>query len=264
MKKVLLCPPTHYGIEYEINPWMHVENKVDKKKALKEYEELKKTYQSLGVEVLEIEPVEGLPDMAYAANLGFPLKDKFIKSNFRYQQRRMEAGYARKFFEKLGSKIITIHEDCYFEGQGDLLTAGGKFFIGWGKRSSKGVKDVLNKELGIEFIDFELKDPYFYHLDMSLGPLDSKTALINFRSFTDDGRAKLKKEFPNIIEVTGEDNKFMACNLVVADGTVVVAKGISGKLKKEIKKHGFGVVEIPMDEFRKGGGSIKCLTLEFF
>ena len=22
MRKLLLCPPDHYGIEYEINPWM--------------------------------------------------------------------------------------------------------------------------------------------------------------------------------------------------------------------------------------------------
>ncbi len=264
MKKVLLCPPTFYDIEYEINPWMHVENKVNKDNVLKEYEALKNAYKSLGLEVLEITPVKGLPDMVYAANLGFPLGEKFISSNFRYEQRRKEADFAKAFFENLGFKIINLPENTYFEGQGDLLTIGGKYFMGWGKRSSREAKDVLNKELGIECIDFELKDPYFYHLDMSLGILDAKTALINPRSFTKEGLSKLRNEFTNIIETTEEDNKFMGCNLVTVDKTVVVAKGISDKLKSEIEKYGFRVLAIPMDEFRKGGGSIKCLTLEFY
>lgn len=264
MKKVLLCPPTHYDIEYEINPWMHVENKVNKKKALEEYEKLKNTYKSLGVEVLEIEPVKGLPDMVYAANIGFPLGNNFALSNFRHEQRRKEADFAKEYFEDLGFKIIIFSENIYFEGQGDLLTAGRKYFLGWGKRSSKEAKNVLSKTLRIECVDFELRDPYFYHLDMSLGILDSETAIINPRSFTEEGVLKLKSEFTNIIETTWADNKFMACNLVVVDKTVVIAKGISGKLKNEIEKYGFRVCEIPMNEFRKGGGSIKCLTLEFY
>ena len=264
MKTVLLCPPTFYDIEYEINPWMHVENKVDKRKVFEEYKNLKKIYQSLGLEVLEIEPVKGLPDMVYAANIGFPLGNKFVVSNFRFEQRRKEADFAKKYFENLGFEIITLPQDIYFEGQGDLLTIGGKFFLGWGKRSSRQAKNILNKKLGIECIDFELKDPYFYHLDMSLGPLDKDTVLINPRSFTTEGLVKIKNEFPNIIKTSEEDNEFMACNLVVGGKTVVMAKGISAKLKSEINKYGFDVCEIPMDEFRKGGGSIKCLTLEFY
>ena len=264
MKKVLLCPPIFYGIEYEINPWMHIENKVNKEKALEEYRALKNTYKSLGVEVLEIEPVKGLPDMVYAANIGFPLGNRFVVSNFRYRQRRGESEFAKKFFEKLGFEIIELPQNLFFEGQGDLLTIGGKYFMGWGKRSSRDAINFLSKRLGMEIVDLELRDPYFYHLDMSLGPLDKDTALINPRSFTKDGLVKLKKEFLNIIETSENDNKFMVCNLVTINKTVVIAEGISNKLKNDIMEHRLNVIEIPMDEFRKGGGSIKCLTLEFF
>jgi N-dimethylarginine dimethylaminohydrolase len=264
MKKILLCPPAFYDIEYEINPWMHVEDRVNRKKAHEEYENLKATYKSLGVEVLEIKPVKGLPDMVYAANLGFPLGKKFVLANFKYKQRRGESGYAKIFFQKLGFKIVNLPDNLYFEGQGDLLTAGGKFFLGWGKRSSRKTRDFLNDRVRIKCIDLELKDPYFYHLDMSLGPLDSKTALLRPGSFTKEGLLKLKKEFPNIIKTTKKDDQFMACNLVVVGKTVIVAKGISAKLKNSIKKYGFKVIEVPMNEFRKGGGSIKCLSLEFF
>jgi N-dimethylarginine dimethylaminohydrolase len=264
MKKILLCPPRFYDIEYEINPWMHLENKVDKEKVTGEYRRLRSTYESLGAKVLEIDPVKGLPDMVYAANLGFPLGNKFALSNFRYPQRREEAKYAKEFFEKLGFKIVTLPDGVYFEGQGDLLTVGGKFLLGWGKRSSKEAKAVLSKKLGIKFIDFELIDPYYYHLDMSLGPLNKETVLMKPESFTKVGIAKIKREFKNVIEVSKKDNEFMACNLVVINKNVVIGQGISGKLKRDIEGYGFKAVEIPMEEYRKGGGSIKCLTLEFY
>jgi N-dimethylarginine dimethylaminohydrolase len=264
MKKILLCPPDFYDIEYEINPWMHLENKVDQKKVRVEYALLKAAYKSLGAEVLEISQVAGLPDMVYAANLGSPFGNKFAVSNFRFPQRRGESKYAKEYFEKLGFEIVSLPQEIFFEGQGDLLSVNGKFFIGWGKRSNREAKDVLNQKLGLEFIDLELVDPYYYHLDMSLGILDKETALMKPESFTQEGLAKIKAEFKNVIEVSAEDNKLMACNLVVVNKTVVIGQGISDSLKRNIEKYGFKVLEIPMDEYRKGGGSIKCLTLEFY
>jgi len=50
----------------------------------------------------------------------------------------------------------------------------------------------------------------------------------------------------------------------VINKNVVIGQGISGKLKRDIERYGFKAVEIPMEEYRKGGGSIKCLTLEFY
>lgn len=263
-KKVLLCPPDHYDIEYEINPWMDVKNKVDKKKAKNEYQQLKETYKELGCEVLELFQEPGLPDMVYAANWGFPKGNVFIRSNFRFPQRRKEAKVAQKFLENLGYKTDLLPDGIYFEGQGDLLTVGDKYFLGWGKRSDPKAIQYLKKYLGENLLDFELRDPYFYHLDMSLAPLDYDTVVINPKSFKKEDLKKIYKSFKNVIETEDRDNKVMACNLVPVDHTLVVGKGISDDLKKDFDKHGFDFLEVPMDEYRKGGGSVKCLTLEFF
>ena len=56
----------------------------------------------------------------------------------------------------------------------------------------------------------------------------------------------------------------MACNAVVFNKTIVTGAGISNKLKKEYAKYGYEVVEIHTGEYLKGGGSVKCLTLEFY
>ncbi len=243
---------------------MHVKNKVSKEKVLREYETLKDTYQFLGLEVLEIEPVKGLPDMVYAANLGFVKNNLFIKSNFKYRERQKESFYSKKYFEKIGFEIAEMPSGLFFEGQGDLLTANGKYFMGYGKRSSLEAKKYLEKFLRAEIIELKLSDPYFYHLDMSFAPLNKSTVVINKNSFDREGLDKIYSAFENVIIANDQDNKIFSCNLVVVGKSVVVGKGISEELRNDFEKHGFRAHEVEMDEYRKGGGSVKCLTLEFF
>lgn len=264
MKKVLLCPPTHFDIEYEINPWMHVENKVEQAKVQVEFAALKKVYTDLEVEMLEIPQEKGLPDMVYAANYGSPTGSAFIKSNYKYNERKKEAELAKEYFKKLGFSILKLPEAIAFEGQGDLLTIRGEYFFGWGKRSDYEAKEYLHHFLGKEIHDFRLIDPYYYHLDTCFTPLDEKTVMINPRSFEPDGIEKIKKLFPSVIITSEEDNNYLACNAVVVGKSVVIAKGITQQLKDNLSTYGYTTIEVPMDEFRKGGGSVKCLTLEFY
>lgn len=263
-KKLLLCPPTHYDIEYEINPWMHVENKVDQSSVHKEYEALKAAYQKLGIAFAEIEQAQGLPDMVYSANFGFPIGNIFIKSNYKFDERKKEADYAADYFEKQGFEVKSLPEEIAFEGQGDLLTVGGNFFYGWGKRSDIEAKPYLEELLGKKLIDFKLVNPFYYHLDTCFAPLNEETVAINPVSFEQEGRERIYKLFPNVIEVSTEDNHLIACNLVVVDNTIVIAKGISQQLKDTFTKYGFSTHEVPTNEYRKGGGSVKCLTLEIY
>lgn len=264
MRKILLCPPTFYDIEYVINPWMDIENKVDKKKVLKEYEVLKNLYKTLGAKVYEIEPVRGLPDMVYAANFGFVKDNLFIKSNFKYPQRQAESIYSKKYFENHGFAIAELPTEVCFEGQGDLLYAQGKYFMGYGKRTDLIAKKYLEDFLKSEITEFKLSDPYFYHFDMSFAPLDSQTVIINKNSFDQGGVEKIYKNFKNVILTSDSDNKIFSCNLVVVGKNVVIGKGISEKLKSDFNKFGFVSHEVEMSEYRKGGGSVKCLTLEYF
>lgn len=264
MKKVLMCPPTYFSIRYEINPWMHIENNVDPLKATNEFLNLKRVYKSLDVNVLEINQDKNLPDMVYAANFGFPKDNLFIKSNFKFRQRKKESELSKSYFEKLGFRIEELPEDISFEGQGDLLTNGKNYFFGWGKRSDLNAKKYLADLLKSEIIDFKLIDPYYYHLDTCFTPLDEKTVALNPTAFEQKDLDKISKIFENTILVAPIDNKILACNLVVIDNFIVIEKGISNTLKEQLKKHGFTIIEVPTDEFIKGGGSVKCLTLEFY
>jgi N-dimethylarginine dimethylaminohydrolase len=264
MKKILLCPPTHYDIEYKINPWMDIENKVDQQKVHEEYQQLKQTYKDLGCEILEIPQEKDLPDMVYAANYGFPQSNVFIKSNFKFDERKDEAEAAKKYFEKLGFATQELPTHISFEGQGDLLVAGDKYLMGWGKRTDKEAKKYLEKILNVDITDFKMINPYYYHLDTCLLPINGQTIAINPLSFEQEGIEKLKKIFKKIIYVSKEDNAILACNACIVENTIVIGKGISQQLKDEFKAAGYNTKEVDMNEYRKGGGSVKCLTLEFY
>ncbi len=310
---VLLCPPKYYQIEYEINPWMHVENKVDYKRVQEEFDRLVEIYKKLGLNVLQIDPQPGFPDMVYAANFGFVIDDIFIRSNFRFPQRRKESYFAEEFFHSLRAgpvakvsqvlasnrsrnkskvsiissslaypsvkqylgvplsrhpitsfKIQKLPENIFFEGQGDMFYRDGKFFCGYGKRTMKEAIPHLEKILGDKLITIEVNDPYYYHLDTCFSPLGNGRVVIKPTSFKKEDVVKIKKNFKKVIEVGEGDNSFHCCNIVAVGDTVVTGKGVSRVFKSTLQKEGFKIIETPMDEFFKGGGSVKCLTLEFF
>ncbi|MCL4338255.1 arginine deiminase-related protein [Patescibacteria group bacterium] len=264
IKTVLLCPPDYYQIEYEINPWMDIKNKVDQQKVKSEYKNLKDIYRKLDLEVQEIDAQPGLPDMVYAANHGFVIDDIFIKSNFRFQQRRKEADWAEKYFKEKGFKIKKIPEGIYFEGQGDMFYRDGKFFCGWGKRTSKEALKYIEKIVGEKVISFEVNDPYYYHLDTCFAPLGDGKVVINPSSFSNEDVEKIKKNFKKVILAQKADMPFMCCNILSRDHTVITGRGVGKDVKSELLKVGYEIFETQMEEYFKGGGSVKCLTLEYF
>jgi N-dimethylarginine dimethylaminohydrolase len=116
---------------------------------------------------------------------------------------------------------------------------------------------ILNKEV----IPLELVDPYFYHLDTCFAPLNEDTVLINPGSFTESGLKTIRKYFKTILLTQPEDNQIMACNLICHDKIIISGKGFSEKLKSSLHQAGFMLIEVPMSQYIKGGGSVKCCSL---
>lgn len=264
MKKVIICPPVYFDIEYEINPWMHVGEKVVKDKAYEVYNELKRVYQFLPVELFEMEPVSGLPDMVYMADSGHVQGDTFIRANFRYPERRPEAfALARWMQEKFNFKVAELPEGIFFEGHGDFVPARDVYFMGWGKRSMREAIPYLDKYLDKPLIGLELIDPYYYHLDTCFSVLTADAAVINQASFKPEGLREIHRHFKKVIEASTLDHQVLGCNLVVVDNHIIVAQGITAGLRKEFTDLGFTIHEIDTTEYRKGGGSVKCMSFEF-
>ncbi len=69
-RRFLMCPPTHFGVIYEINPWMHAEVAVDGERARAQWDGLVATLGEAGAEVETIEQDAEVPDLVFTANAG--------------------------------------------------------------------------------------------------------------------------------------------------------------------------------------------------
>lgn len=259
--KLLMCPPQFFRIEYEINPWMKVGNDADSMLVNEQYVLLKKAFKESGIIIEEFVSDQRYPDMVYTANYAVVQDKKVVIANFKYPQRQGESILADSYFRKLNYEVFHLPEEILFEGEGDFLRSGNRWFLGYGKRSMKEAAPQLEKILEREVIPLELVDPYFYHLDTCFAPLSADTILINPASFTAEGLSTIEKYFTNIITTEPSDNKVMACNLICVNKSIVTGQGIGDLLKASLSKAGYTVKEVPMSQYIKGGGSVKCCSL---
>ena len=114
MTELLVCHPAYYTVDYEINPWMHVEVKPNKKKAILQWNNYYNLLNELSIKVHKIKPESGLPDMVFTANAGLIVKNKFIVSNFRFPQRQNEAQYYSRWFKRRKYDVIYLPKNHFF------------------------------------------------------------------------------------------------------------------------------------------------------
>ena len=130
--KVLMCPPHHYAIKYEINPWMKLANAIHVKRARRQWNGLYRTLKRLGVEIVLVTPEKDCPDMVFTANAGVVSGRRFIPSRFRYVERQGEFPAFVRFFKRRGYHVQDAARGLFFEGEGDLLPHGKLLFGGFG------------------------------------------------------------------------------------------------------------------------------------
>jgi N-dimethylarginine dimethylaminohydrolase len=258
---ILVCASDYFRIEYEINPWMSVQNNASTPEVLTQYRQLLDAFRKAGIRYRGMQPDASYPDMVYTANYGVVAGSQFIKANFKYPQRQGESTLAESYFKQRGYRVLALPENIYFEGEGDLLYSGSHYFVGWGKRTMKEAVPYLQEMLSKPLVDLELVDPYYYHLDTCFAPLDEHTVVINPRSFTQEGLDKIYGHFETVLTTSDQDNKVLACNMVVNGKNIVVGEGITDTLRTNLEALGYQVFQTPMSQYIKGGGSVKCCSL---
>jgi N-dimethylarginine dimethylaminohydrolase len=218
----------------------------------------------LGIPFIELTPDKELPDQVYTTDNGHAENNIFIQSNFRYPQRRPESAIVANVLKEKGYTVYSIPNEIFFEGQGDFVRNTTAYFLGYGKRSSREAGSILSHILKKPVYEIELVDGYFYHLDTCFSSLSTEIALAYRPAFTTDGFEKISSHFKTVIEVTKEDASAFVCNLMVYEKYLIVNSGISHSLREQLQALGFEVHTTDMSEYIKGGGSVKCVSLQLY
>ncbi|NEB81859.1 amidinotransferase [Streptomyces sp. SID14478] len=257
-----MCPPAHFKVTYSINPWMDPAKPVDVPLAVAQWEDLRDRYRALGHTVEVLAPRPGLPDMVFAANGATVLDGRVLGARFAHPEREAEAVAHLEWFREHG--YTEVHEPVHInEGEGDFAVTASYVLAGRGFRASPLSHGEAQEVFGRPVIGLDLVDPRFYHLDTALAVLDDRADQVMYypQAFSAGSREVLRRMFPDALVVDEADAMSFGLN-AVSDGLhVLLPQGAIG-LFAPLRERGFEPVGMDLSELLKGGGSVKCCTLE--
>ena len=260
-----MCPPWHFGVLYEINPWMHTEVRVDVDTARAQWDDLVANLRAAGAEVVTMEPAEHVPDLVFTANAGLVSGNAFMPSHFRHPERQPETPVFSEWFEKAGFTIRRLPDTLDHEGAGDALPffderGRSVLLSGYRPRSDAAAGTVVSELLEVPVRSVELVDERLYHVDLTFCPLDDRRAICAPLGWDDYGRKVVAELVPEPLWLEDDEALSFCANSVVV-GTNVVMPTVPPRVGRILESWGFSVSESPVSEFLKAGGGCRCLTL---
>ena len=204
---------------------------------------------------------ESVITIIYSIAIGLSTGGAAIVARFKHAERAGEATAYAAWMGGRGHQAVATHH--VNEGQGDLLVVGTMILAGTGFRTDPRAHDEVEAMTGMPVVSLELVDPRFYHLDTALTVLDDTTIAYYPPAFTAGSRALLQQLFPDAIEVSSTDAYVLGLN-AVSDGRHVVHPAQAVGFAEQLYHAGFHPIGVDLSELLKGGGSVKCCTLEVF
>jgi len=258
-RTVLMCKPEFFTVVYRINPWMDPALPTDTALAVAQWQTLHDTYVGLGFDVHLIDPIDGLPDMVYAANGGFVIDNQAYGAKFTHVQRQPEGPAYMDWFGANDFDVRVPAETN--EGEGDFLLVGDVILAGTGFRSDSNSHAELAVIAGRPVITLTLVNPSFYHLDTAIAVLDDTNIAYLPSAFDERSLVILRERYPDAVIVTEEDAAILGLNSY-SDGYNVVIAARAKDFERQLRARGYNPIGVDLSELLLGGGGVKCCTLE--
>ena len=269
--RVITCPPDHYQEAEESSPFAAgLAGRIDRRLALKQWQDLRDVLVACGMKVEIIPAVAGLSDMVFCSNQAFaglnPRNERVcLLGSMRNPSRRREVAACEAWFRESGYRVSSLKDkNAVFEGAGDAVWHPGKRLIwgGFGFHSDAAAYDEVARFFSAPVVVLKLVNEKFPHLDSCFCPLTSESVLIYPSAFDSRSLELIFRLFPVIITASEpEAMRQMACNAVVIGGKTVILQRGAGSVARHLIALGLEVVEVDVSEFIKGGGGARSLKM---
>jgi len=272
---LLLTDPAHFEVTYTINPWMRprawAQDPVGHLAAARRsFKSLASALTAAGARLEIVPGVAGLPDMVFPANAAIVFDRLALLARFRHPERRGEQQHFHERFRVLKEQRLIIDEvaqfppNCFQEGAGDCIwdAARGRFWAGYGQRSTRQSASEILAFFGRETTALELVSPRFYHLDVCFCPLSGGEIFYYPPAFSAASLAAIRDVVApeDLIEATDEDAARFNVNAVNIGDRLVMANA-SPNLVARLGERGYRVSEVDLLPFIMSGGGAYCMTL---
>jgi N-dimethylarginine dimethylaminohydrolase len=271
LSHVLMSRPVYFSISEFRNPFAHHNPSVDLSLALKQWENLGRAFQRVGLEIFLLDPHTGLEDMCFTAShafVGIDREDRsfVIPSRMLHRSRRDEVEHFTCWYSQQGYRIMDLGlvGEEFLEGTGDLLWNPDweSVWAGFGHRSTRAAVDQfagLMESMNFEVRKLELVDPHFFHLNLCLAPLAPESLLIYPGAFAPETLAQIRS-CAQTFEVTREEALQFVCNGVSVNGYYITPR-ITRRLEQVLGREGIEPIVVDLSEFEKAGGSVASLKM---
>ena len=263
MTRTFLCPPTFYDVTYSINPYMDPSVKVDRVLAWRQWSRFVDALEGRGLDLLFIEPRDGCPDMVFLGDAGLVLGDRFLCSRFRHRERQPEADHYTQAFGHLGYRVI--------QPPRVRRPRGARRYHDLGRPRHPRIRPALGSRR------VRCVPPVRAVRRRRCRGRAARSAFLPSRHRDRVSRRGHDPVLPGCVHARGPGAArarvgraiavgerdildHQACNCLVLGDTVMM-DGCSSGLERELAGCGFRVETYPMSEFKKGGGSLRCLVL---
>lgn len=292
---MLMSPPDAFQLNHRIlvsdarflepkgiNAHEHTGDQPDLDASIAEHQAAIAAYRQAGLQVEQVPSPADCQDGVFTANWGLTWNGRVLLSRLP-NLRQGEEPYAETVLSKLGFE--TRQASVLFSGQGDALIFGGnRVLIGDGYRSNAAVASEIRDWLGLEPIVVRAKpkrrfgfgpavhnkvtglwDSYYYDLDLAVGVVTPDLLAVCFEALTRQGKAAIRSlKDVEIIPVSLHEAKVgLACNLVNANGTIVISNR-APRLIANLRARGLQVVALPNHQLCKSGGGFRCISLSLY
>lgn len=271
---LLLTDPTHFAVTYAINPWMQpcawAQDPVGHRAAAgRSFHSLVTALAIAGARLELMQGVAGLPDMVFPANAAIVLDHLALLARFCHPERQGEEQHFRKYFHALMERgllddVAQFPPRSFQEGAGDCIwdAARGRFWAGYGQRSTRQSVREISAYFGRATTALELVSPRFYHLDVCFCSLSGGEIFYYPPAFSAASLAAIRDIVPpeDLIEATDEDASCFNVNAVNIGDCLVMAKA-SPNLVAGLAERGYRVIEVDLLPFIMSGGGAYCMTL---
>lgn len=274
LTSVVLCPPTYMDGAIPNNVYMKnlINTKgsiqVDTKRAIEQYNCIKKVYKDNNIKVLEIPPTKGCQDQVYTANIGVYLgNNRVLLSNFIAEGRKEEEVPGFVFF--LQEKFDVAQAPQYFEGEADFKHLRDNIYFGaYGIRTSKYCLEWIQRNYNINIVPIHMTNEYLYHLDCVVFPIDKENMIVT-REGTDEASIKEMEKYANLIFTPPKFSTAGITNSVKIENKKLLITHFSPDLhseeldwvKKAFSKFGYTTQTLTVDEFEKSGALLSCCVM---
>lgn len=239
---------------------------IDVDKARWEHDQLVQVYRDHGVDVYNIDETdENCPNAMYCHDLILGTPEGVIITRPGIAVRHPEVKYAAQKAGELGIPIVkTVHGRGIFDGACATWVDRETVIVGTGSRcNEEGLKQVSDtfRDMGVKNIITLSIARNQNHLDGFLSIVDTHLAVTYPYITPDIIYEELEKRGFDFVEIPAFEEKinFAANSVALEPGKIIMPQG-APRTAELLRKKGVDVIELDLEEIKKGGGSVHCLT----